>query len=215
MLLEGLLQAVAALDADEGGRILDEALATCAVETVCLGLLHPLVTRASELSDANRLSPAAEQLASLLVRNRLSALVDALPVHPHAPLVVIACPPGEHHEIGPLMVTLFWRRAGLRALYLGPDVAQDAFIALAREHPRALVCLSAATSAGARQVAHAAAALARLPQPHPLFGYGGSAFVRSPDLQRHVREGYFLGVDAQVATRHIVRMLTDGPVKRR
>src|SRR5262249_19431459 len=148
-----------------------------------------------------------------MVRNRLGALLDALPVNPSAPLALLACAPGEFHDLGPLVVAIFWRRAGLRVIYLGPDVAEDALMLLAREHWQALFCLSAATDIGARQIARIAAAIARSEPPRPMMGYGGSAFVRSPELQRHVKESYFLGVDAYMATHHVVQLLTEGPIK--
>lgn len=215
MYQSALLNAFATLDPEETRRLLDEVLADYPVETVCAGLLQPLVTRAAELSAAGRMPPAVEQFGSLMVRNRLGILLDTLRVNPGAPLALLACAPGEFHELGPLMVAIFWRRAGVRAVYLGPDVAEETLLLLAREHWKALFCLSAATDAGARQIARIATSIARTEPPRPMMGYGGSAFVRSPDLQRHVRESYFLGVDAYTATRHVVQLLTEGPLRPR
>jgi hypothetical protein len=54
--------------------------------------------------------------------------------------------------------------------------------------------------------------LAHIEPPRPTVVYGGSAFVRSPDLQRRVKDALFLGVDVLVATRHVLQLLSDGPV---
>jgi cobalamin-dependent methionine synthase I len=125
----------------------------------------------------------------------------------------VACAPGEYHELGPLALTVMWRQAGLRAIYLGPDVAEDALVSEARAHRPALVCLSAATEAATKAIARAAAAFARIDTPRPIFGFGGAAFARTPQLQGRVRDGaLFLGSDAPTATRHVFQLLQDGPI---
>jgi hypothetical protein len=190
MYQSALLNAFAALDPNETQRLLNAALAEHAIEAVCLSLLQPLAIRSAELVAGGRLSPAAEQFGALMVRNRLAMVLDSLRVNPAAPLA-------------------------LRAIYLGPNVAEETIIALARAHWQALVCLSAATDAGARQIVRVAAAIARTEPPRPLLGYGGGAFVRAPELQRQVKDSYFLGLDAHMATRHVIQLLTQGPVKAR
>ncbi len=215
MYQSALLNAFAALDPNETQHLLNEAIADHPIEAVCMSLLQPLAIRSMEMVANGRLSPAAEQFGSLMVRNRLAMVLDSLRVNPAAPLALLACAPGEFHELGPLMVAVCWRRAGLRTIYLGPNVAEDTIIALARANWQALVCLSAATDAGARQIVRVAAAIARSDPPRPLLGYGGSAFVRAPELQRQVKDSYFLGLDAHMATRHVVQLLTQGPVKPR
>ncbi len=212
MLQGALLTAFAAMDAAESRAHLDEAVRECPVDTLCLRLLQPLVIRLAELASSGHLSPGAEYFGYVTVRNRLAAMLDTMPVTNEAPMLLLACAPGEYHEIGPLILAILWRRVGLRSIYLGPDVAADALIAEARARRPISVCLSAATDAGARSIAQIAGAIARLEHPRPIVGFGGAAFVRSPQLQGRVRGGYFLGVDAPTATRHIFRLLDDGPL---
>jgi methanogenic corrinoid protein MtbC1 len=110
------------------------------------------------------------------------------------------------------MLGVLWRRAGLRAVYLGPDVVAEALAIEARRRRPNLICLAAATDAGARSLAHTTSVLAHIEPPRPTVVYGGAAFVRSPELQRRVKDALFLGVDVMVATRHVLQLLNDGPV---
>jgi methanogenic corrinoid protein MtbC1 len=212
MVLGALLRAFAALDSSEVNALLDDAFSTYQVETVCMSLLQPLVQRAADLSAEGQLTIIEEQFGATLVRNRLATLLDTTTMPTSGPLVLLACAPGENHEIGPLIVATLWRRVGLQTIYLGPDVAEEALVAETRRRRPALVCLSAATEPGARSVSHLASALARLDPPRPIMGFGGGAFVRMPDLQRRIKGGLFLGVDGTVATRHAIQLLQEGPV---
>lgn len=212
MLQGALLRACTDLDVSECNRLLDEAFSEYPVETACIRLLGPVVTRAAEMASAGQLSQVAERLAQVTVRDRLAALLDTLGAPAEAPMALLACAPGEFHEIGALMLAVLWRRAGLRTIYLGPDITESALISESRARRPFLICLSAATEAGARGIAHVAAAIARLDPPRPIIGYGGATFVRTPQWQARIHDAYFLGVDAMTATRHVLQLLSDGPI---
>lgn len=212
MLQTALLRACAALDVSECRSLLDEAVREYPVETVCTRLLGPVVVRAAEMAIAGQLSQVGERLAQVTVRDRLAALLDELGAPATAPIALLACAPGDYHEIGPLTLAVLWRRAGLRTIYLGPDITQSALIAESRARRPFLICLSAATEAGARAIAQMAGAIARLDPPRPIVGYGGAAFVRTPQWQARIHDAYFLGVDATTATRHVLQLLADGPI---
>lgn len=212
MLTTALLRAFATLDANEARYALDEAFNQYPLETVLTRLVQPVVMRTDELSASGQISHGSARFGYVTLRNRLAALLDAVAMPVSAPLVLLACAPGEFHELGPLMLATLWRRASLRVVYLGADVAEEALIAETRARRPTVLCLSAATEAGARAVARTAETVARFDTPRPLFGYGGAVFVRSPHLQGRIRDAYFLGVDAMVAARHVIQMLQDGPL---
>lgn len=214
MLQAGMLRAFATMDVDELARLLDGALGEYAVEPVCMELLQPVIVRAGEMRHAGQLSDGEFQFGVVTVRNRLAALLDATALPPEGPLALLACAPGEHHEVGPLTLAILWRLAGLRAIYLGADLSEEALLIEAQRRQPVLVCLSAATEAGARAIGHAAGSFARLSPPRPWLVYDGGVFARQPDLQRRIkdRDALFLGVDAVLATRHVVRLLNDGPL---
>lgn len=214
-MLQGvMLRAFAALDAGELTRLLDGALGEHAVEPVCMELLQPVIGRAGEMYHGGQLSDAEFHFGVVSVRNRLAALLDATALPPGGPLALLACAPGEHHELGSLMLAILWRQAGVRAIHLGVDLSEEALLQEARRRRPAVISLSAATEASARAIGRMAGTFARLDPPRPRLVYGGAAFVRQPDLQRRIKErdALFLGVDAAMATRHVVRLLSDGPI---
>jgi hypothetical protein len=212
MLAGALLQALAGLDPNEARRALDEALNQFALESVLLRLVQPVATRLGELAQAGHISPATERFGYMTLRNRLAALLDALVAPLGAPLALVACAPGEHGELEALIHTILWRRANLRAICLGAGLHEEALVVAVRERRPIVLYLLAATEPGARAIAQVGDSLVRLDPPRPLFGFGGAAYVRMPQLQTHVRDGYFLGADATVATRHLLQMLHDGPL---
>jgi hypothetical protein len=212
MLAGALLQAIVDLDPNEARRVLDDALNQFPLETVLLRLVQPVGTRLNELLQVGHVSPGTERFGYATLRNRLAALLDALVAPYGAPLTLVACAPGEYGEMEPLVQTILWRRANLRCIYLGVGLTDGALAVLVRERRPRVLYLLAATEPGARAVAHLADELARVDPPRPLLGFGGAAFVRAPQLQTRVRDGYFLGADAMLATRHLLQMLHDGPL---
>jgi hypothetical protein len=212
MLAGALLQAVVDLDPNEARRALDDALNQFPLESVLQRLVQPVGLRLGELAQAGQISPGTERFGYQTLRNRLAALLDALVAPLGAPLTLVACAPGESGEIDALVQTILWRKVNLRAVCLGPGLTADALAAMVRERRPRVVYVLAATDAGARAVTHLAGVLARVDPPRPLFGYGGAAFARTPQLQTRVHDGYFLGADATLATRHLLQMLQDGPL---
>jgi len=212
MLAGALLQALADLDPNEARRALDDALNQFALENVLLRLVLPVSARLVELAHTGHVSPGTERFGYMTLRNRLAALLDALVAPLGAPLAFVACAPSEHGELEALIQTILWRRANLRAICLGAGLAEEALVALVRERRPMVLYLLAATEPGARAIAQLGEGLVRLDPPRPLFGFGGAVYLRAPQLQTRVREGYFLGADAMLATRHLLQMLHDGPL---
>jgi methanogenic corrinoid protein MtbC1 len=212
MLQTALMRGFRALDPDEVTTLLDDALNTYPMETICVSLFLPILQRVTEMTEQGQLTAVEQQFATTALRTRLASMMNSVSVALDAPLALIACAPGEYHDLGTLMLGVLWRRAGLRAVYLGPDVVAEALAIEARRRRPNLICLAAATDAGARSLAHTTSVLAHIEPPRPTVVYGGAAFVRSPELQRRVKDALFLGVDVMVATRHVLQLLNDGPV---
>jgi MerR family transcriptional regulator, light-induced transcriptional regulator len=191
-------------------RTLSQALAAHPLEAVCLDVLQPALVELGERWQRGEVSPAVEHFATALVRRRLEQLASILDVGAGRPAVVLGAAPGEQHELGLLIVSLFWRRRGLRVIYLGADVSLDAAVEVTRRLRPDLFCLSAATPQTARDLGTVAAALASLDGPRPRFAFGGRAFLEDPDLGQGIA-GTFLGRDANEATAGIERLLRQDP----
>ena len=60
----------------------------------------------------------------------------------NAPIVVCACPSGEQHELGILILSLFIESAGYQVTYLGRDLPLDELKSAALQLKARAVCLS-------------------------------------------------------------------------
>ncbi|PUA82643.1 cobalamin B12-binding domain-containing protein [Nocardioides currus] len=103
-----------------------------AVERVVVPFLQELGDR----WECGTLSVAHEHFASNLVRRRLSALVhrhELLPVQGRRrPRAVLACPPGERHDLALLCFALLLGENGWRTTFLGADTPLESLASAAR-----------------------------------------------------------------------------------
>ena len=98
MLVAQLLDAVTALDEDRAHAVLDTAFVERSIESAIIDVLLPLFVRVGEMWELGRIGIAQEHFASSLVRRRLGALSLTWGVGT-GPVAVLACPPGEFHDI--------------------------------------------------------------------------------------------------------------------
>jgi MerR family transcriptional regulator, light-induced transcriptional regulator len=115
-----LLSAVRAYDEAALHAVLDEALAGFAVETVLRELILPTLREVGDRWERGELEVGQEHFASNLVRERLLGL-GRFWGRGGGPLAILACPPGERHDIGLIAFGLLLRSHGWRILFLGAD----------------------------------------------------------------------------------------------
>lgn len=145
-LLASLLQA----DSIQATRTLDELLGRFQVETVLLGVVEPLLYQIGHLWATGAISEYQESIASMLVRDRLSALRT---MHPPqgGPHLLTTCVPGELHELGALIFSLLATRQGFHVTNLGAAPSSEGLIrAITNLRPDA-VCMSVATQERLRE----------------------------------------------------------------
>jgi len=208
-LLAQLIRALIGFNTLSADRLLESALATRTIETVCMGLLHPALARLGEMGARHEVSSPEERFAQHYVRGFLFSVFRAVRERPDAPMVLVGCGPRELSEVGALMLAVFGRLAGMRVVYLGPDVAGAGLVEKVREqHPR-LVSLSIMASQRVRTLGRLAKEFARLEAPRPIFAYWGSVFDKNPELTKKVT-GVYLGADPWQATWHLTQLLGQG-----
>jgi MerR family transcriptional regulator, light-induced transcriptional regulator len=117
---ERLVAAAHAYDEATLHAILDEALAGFALETVLQELILPALREIGTEWERGTLEVGQEHFASNLVRERLLALAR-LWGRGGGPLAILACAPGERHDIGLIAFGLVLRSHGWRILFLGAD----------------------------------------------------------------------------------------------
>lgn len=136
------LAAVRSYDEPAAQAVLDEALIAFALEAVVRELVLPVLRQIGEEWAAGKLAIGQEHFASNLIRPRLLAL-SRLWGRGVGPLAILACPPGERHDIGLVAFGLVLRTYGWRILFLGADTPPSTLgEAVATTAPRLVVVAS-------------------------------------------------------------------------
>jgi len=206
LLVPQLVYAFAHLDTSGANHILNEAISARSVESVCINLLQPALTRVTDLWASRQMSTPEERFATNYVRAHLFSIFHRTPERTDGPLAFVGSGPREQNEVGALMLAAFWRRAGIRVIYLGPDVDGAALIEEARLRRPTLIALWISTPQRVRSLARLAKQAAQMEGSRPMLGFYGPLFLRNPDLQRKV-PGVYLGDDAATATFHLTNLL--------
>ena len=130
------------LDEQAASAALDRLFAAYTVETVLQDVVLPYLHRLGERWEAGEVSVAQEHFASNLLRGRLLGLAQGWG-QGQGPGAVLACLPGEHHELGLLAFGVALRRRGWRITYLGTNSPIGAVADIARSlRPSVVVLLS-------------------------------------------------------------------------
>jgi len=123
------------------GALLDECFALYAPGRAIDEVVTPTLRAIGERWEGAELSVADEHRASALVRRKLHALLE--PQSSGGAKALLACAPGERHEIGLLCAGLVLQANGWDIVYLGPDTPTAQALELAAELGCELVALSA------------------------------------------------------------------------
>jgi DNA-binding transcriptional MerR regulator len=145
------------LDEQAANSALDRLFSAYTVETVLQEVVLPYLHRLGDRWEAGEVSVAQEHFASNLLRGRLLGLAQGWG-QGQGPLAILACVPGEHHELGLLVFGVALRRRGWRITYLGTDSPIEAVADLARSLAPAVVVLLSINAEGfldhAREIEH-------------------------------------------------------------
>lgn len=170
--VERLLAALDGYDETEAERILDELLERFELEEAIARVLMPFLVEVGDRWESGAFSVTQEHFASHLVRSRLTANVgDVMPAEV-GQTVVVACAPGERHDIAPLAFSVLMRRAGWQVRYLGADTpTADLAFACKRIEPDLVVVAASRRTA----MLDAAPGVRRIAARHPVAIAGAGA----------------------------------------
>ena len=115
-----LLSAIEAYDEAGVQAVLDDGVVAFGLEPFVRELILPALAEIGRRWEAGRGEVSQEHFASHLIRGRLLALAR-LWGRGTGPLALLACAPGERHDISLLAFGLLLRSHGWRILFLGAD----------------------------------------------------------------------------------------------
>jgi DNA-binding transcriptional MerR regulator len=189
------IQACLAYDERTGEQVLAQAFAIYPPETVCLELLQKAMAQMGKGWYEGEVSVQQEHFCSALAIRHVEALVMAAPPPTRPGRILAACPPGEQHVFGLLLITLLLRRRGWEVIYLGANVPEERLDAAVAATQPQLVILAAQQLHSAATLLDTAQVLQQAGVP---LAYGGLIFNLSPAL-RHRIPGHFLGEELESA----------------
>ena len=182
-----------ALDAfDDAGAqaAFDRLVATFSIETVAETAILPYLRTLGDRWRDGDASVAQEHFATGLLRTRLLGLARGWD-RGAGPRALLACPSGERHDLGLIILGLALRDRGWRVTFLGPDTPIETLAAAADQLAPDVVVLSALTR---EPLAAAVTAIGQMAASRPVL-------VAGP------------GADVELAERSSARLLAGSPIE--
>jgi len=137
-----LRQALDDFDESSAHSALDSVLAEFSTETVLTDLVLPYLHELGERWASGEASVGQEHFASQLIRGRLLGLARSWD-RGAGPRALLACAPGEQHDLGLIAFGVALRARGWRITYLGQDTPLETLAESARSlEPLAIVIAS-------------------------------------------------------------------------
>lgn len=149
-LRDEIVQAVSEPDTKRLPTLVDQAFTLHGVETAIEEIVGPALRTVGDRWQDGAECVAEERLLSEVVQSHLQSLLGDRR-HPVRGTAVLACAPGERHELGLLALAVLLQADGWLAVYLG-DAPLESSYALAARMGAELLCLSASSPAAVEAV---------------------------------------------------------------
>ncbi len=187
-LLRELLSALDPFDRVMFEKRLNGAVAVVPFEEALHGILLPLQERVGQLWHDGHVNVAIEHYVTKQIQQKIFSAMNQLPVAEFGAKVVVACPPGEEHDIAALAVAYRCRVRGCRVYYLGANVPVAALTKLCHEVEPDLTIVSFPLAFPETTATEIIRALAQevSPASHLTVGGHGAFAMREHFLKSHI-----------------------------
>ena len=142
---EELAAALDGFDEPRAQSTLDQLFSEATVESVLTDVILPYLEELGERWERGEATVAQEHFATSVLRGRLLGLARGWG-RGLGPVALLACLPGERHELGLMAFGLALRSHGWRVAYFGSDTPLETIGEAAEALEPSLVVLSAVTS---------------------------------------------------------------------
>jgi methanogenic corrinoid protein MtbC1 len=137
-----LSEALERFDEPTANAVLDHALTSLTVDAVAEQVVLPVMRAIGERWESGEISVAQEHFATGVLRGRMLGLARNWGAGA-GPVAILACPPGELHDLGLVAFGVVLRDRGWKIYYLGPDTPIGDVARAAEELRPAAVVLAA------------------------------------------------------------------------
>lgn len=140
--LGAAVEAAARLDALGLESLLRRAAMHLSATTVIDEVIVPLLREVGDRWHRGEITPAHEHLGTVAIRRALAWMMGSAMVPHEAPIIVVATPSDQRHELGAKIVAATAANEGWRVIFLGADLPADVIAAAAKQSEASLVALS-------------------------------------------------------------------------
>ena len=152
--------ALEAFDEAAAQTILDSLLSSTTLDSMLADVVMPYLHEVGERWESGEISVAQEHFVSSVLRGRLLGLGRGWG-RGFGPRALLACLPGEQHDLGLISFGLALRTRGFRIAYLGGDTPVESVVSAADAVDPEFVVLSAVNAKSFRKLVRELRALAR------------------------------------------------------
>jgi DNA-binding transcriptional MerR regulator/methylmalonyl-CoA mutase cobalamin-binding subunit len=161
---------------------LNGAVAVVPFEEALHGILFPLQEQVGQLWHEGHVDVAIEHYVTKQVQQKIFSAMNQLSVAEFGAKVVVACPPGEEHDIAALTVAYRCRVRGCRVYYLGANVPVASLANLCGKVEPDLTIISFPLALSEDKAAELVQALADEVSPISNLAVGGHGAIAMRDL---------------------------------
>lgn len=212
-LLRGrLIDVLLDYDTDQADRVLAEALSVQSVEAVIKDIIVPTLSMVGEDWSEGRISVSTEHFISHYLRQHLLMWMQTGPPPFDIDPVLLACAPGEWHELSLIIFGVLLRRLRWPVVNLGQSTPLEDLAGFIQQIKPSVVVLLAMTEEPAYELAKWPYALPHIVETErPIIAYGGRVFTEHPEWTKRV-SGLFLGMTFEEGLEkldHILRQMME------
>lgn len=188
-----LLGALLEFDSNKAHELINEAFSLYTIDKTVIDILGPILIKVGDLWEEGSITTAHEHFASSFLRSRIEGLSNSFPHSSFLPKAIAVCGPGEKHELGLLIYTLYLRRKGFEVIFLGTSVAENDLEVVVEKIKPKFLFFSCTLDENRKATLELAEKLNEM-NPELFIGVGGIAFDSMPLEQHEEYRDYIVGM---------------------
>ena len=192
-----LLNSLLTFDEDKAEKIISECFSLYPVEIIGENLFSAILYEIGDRWHRGDLSITMEHYITSYLMQRLAAILRTTPNADTRPLLWVGCVHEELHEIGPLLLCIYLRRAGYQVRYLGANLPIDDFATQITFNNPDMILLSASTLKAVSNLTQMVNKINKTTTVSPIVVYGGQIFNKVPELHQQIYGATFISEPAR------------------
>jgi MerR family transcriptional regulator, light-induced transcriptional regulator len=188
-----LLNALMEFNSSKAHDLIDQAFSLFTIDKTVIDLLGPILIKVGDLWEEGSITTAHEHFASSFIRSRIEGLSNSFPHNSFLPKSIAVCGPGERHELGLLIYTLYLRWKGFDVVFLGTSLAENDLEAVVEKVKPRFLFLSCTLDENREATLKLAGEINKI-YPDLIIGLGGIAIDSMPIEQREDYQEHIVGM---------------------